>query len=273
MAELRATPHCAAGQSNRFKEAVCVETERIFDSCSDKDCLEDLQVFFSRHGQSVIDNSTLIKCRSSEVLDTYLSVDAVPFNKGYFAVDMTFYCRMHFNCYTSLAATPVNVRGLVYYTKKVILYGGEGGVKTFYSNGHAFEDSTVPVACLKAVDPIVLGSRVVDSVPVSNEPFSQIPVSVVNAFEDEIVTQPDGSSKTVLVTLGVFTIVTLQRSVQLMIPAYDYVLPEKDCEAPLTHDEPCEIFKRIRFPVNEFFPDDLNEAACENYNNNSGKKR
>lgn len=216
----------------------------------------------------MIDDSSLIKCRSSEVLDTYLSVDAVPFNKGYFAVDMTFYCRMHFNCYTSLAATPINVHGLAYYTKKVILYGGEGGVKTFYSNGHASEDSTAPVACLKAVDPIVLGSRVVDSVSAYSEPLSKIPVSVVNAFEDEIIMQHDGSSKTVLVTLGIFTIVTLQRSVQLMIPAYDYVLPEKDCEAQLTHDEPCEIFKRIRFPVSEFFPDDLNEAACENRNTN-----
>lgn len=35
MAELRATPVCAAGHSTRFKEAVCVEAERIFDSCSE----------------------------------------------------------------------------------------------------------------------------------------------------------------------------------------------------------------------------------------------
>ena len=28
-----------------FKEAVCINAQRIYDSCSDKDCLEDLQVF------------------------------------------------------------------------------------------------------------------------------------------------------------------------------------------------------------------------------------
>ena len=27
-----------------FKEAVTIEAERIFDSCSDRDCLEDLEV-------------------------------------------------------------------------------------------------------------------------------------------------------------------------------------------------------------------------------------
>ena len=35
------------GDTSCFKEAVCIDAERIYDSCSDKDCLEDLQVFFS----------------------------------------------------------------------------------------------------------------------------------------------------------------------------------------------------------------------------------
>lgn len=35
MAEINAMPRCAAGRSNCFKEAVCVETARIFDSCSE----------------------------------------------------------------------------------------------------------------------------------------------------------------------------------------------------------------------------------------------
>lgn len=29
-----------------FKEAVTIEAQRIFDSCSDRDCLEDLEVTF-----------------------------------------------------------------------------------------------------------------------------------------------------------------------------------------------------------------------------------
>ena len=30
-----------------FKEAVCIDAGRVYDSCSDKDCLEDLQVYFT----------------------------------------------------------------------------------------------------------------------------------------------------------------------------------------------------------------------------------
>ncbi len=268
MAEINATPDCAVAHANRFKEAVCVEAGRIFDSCSDKDCLEDLQVFFTEASQSVMNQSTLIKCKSAEVLDTYLSVESVPFNRGYFAVDITFYFRVNFSCYTSPVSTPVNVRGLCYHTKKVILYGSEGGVKTFYSGERsvAYEQNSVsamPVACLKAVDPITLGSRIVECVPAYSEPLGTVPSEIASAFEGDIITQPVNSSKTILCTLGLFTIVTLQRSVQLMIPAYDYVLPEKDCINSITVDDPCEMFKRIKFPVNEFFPDDLNEAACE----------
>ena len=37
----------AKANSNCFREAVCIETQRVFDSCSNKDCLEDLEVVFS----------------------------------------------------------------------------------------------------------------------------------------------------------------------------------------------------------------------------------
>ena len=36
-----------SGCSNGFKEAVCINAGRIYDSCSDKDCLEDLRVYFT----------------------------------------------------------------------------------------------------------------------------------------------------------------------------------------------------------------------------------
>ena len=88
-------------------------------------------MFFTEQGQSVINRSTLVKCKSSEVLDAGISVEPVPFNRGYYAVDTTFYFRLHFSCYCPPATTPVNVRGLCHHAKKVILYGGEGSVKTF----------------------------------------------------------------------------------------------------------------------------------------------
>ena len=35
----------SAGNSASIREAVCVNTRKIFDSCKDKDCVEDLRVF------------------------------------------------------------------------------------------------------------------------------------------------------------------------------------------------------------------------------------
>lgn len=262
MAENIVTPASAEFGANRFKEAVCIEAGRIFDSCSDKDCLEDLQVFFGPRSREIINASTLIKCRSAEVLDVAITVEPVPFNKGFFAADLTFYFRVHFSAYESKVCTPTNVCGLAVHSKKVILYGSEGNVKTFHSGeprscSRCRQINNLPTACVKVVDPIVLGSRIVDSAPAFSEPLGVIPEEIAAFFDETLEPVPDSSSKVVLVTLGVFTIVTMQRDVQLMIPAYDYVLPEKDCVNSVTSDDPCEMFKRIKFPVNEFFPDDL----------------
>ncbi len=68
-------------------------------------------------------------------------------------------------------------------------------------------------------------------------------------------------SRMILVTLGLFSIVQLERSVQMMVPAYDYCVPDKECVS--TSDDPCELFKRIKFPVNEFFPPRLAELDCD----------
>lgn len=256
----------AANGANRFKEAVCIEAGRIFDSCSDKDCLEDLQVYFTVQGQSIIDASSLIKCKSAEVVDVYLNVEPVPFNKGFYAVDITFYFRISFSAYTSPVSTPVNVRGLAIHSKKVILFGSEGGVKTFYSGDRRSPCDpqcigTMPTATVKAVDPITLGCRIVDCAPAYSEPLGIIPEEIAACFEGDYIPTVESGAKTVLVTLGLFTIATLERSVQLMIPTYDYCIPEKDCITSMTADDPCEMFKRIKFPVNDFFPENLNDMS------------
>ena len=71
------------------------------------------------------------------------------------------------------------------------------------------------------------------------------------------------SGKKLLVTLGQFSIIRLERDTQLLIPAYDYCLPEKECVGS-SEDDPCTMFGRISFPVDEFFPPD-NLDPCEEY--------
>ena len=115
--------------SGCFKEAVCIDTKRIYDSCSDKDCLEDLQVFFTTAQQPIVDQAISVKARKVEVLNVYLAVEPVPFNKGFYSVDMTFFFGVSLSCYTSPLSPSVPVEGLATFSKKVILYGSEGNVK------------------------------------------------------------------------------------------------------------------------------------------------
>ena len=71
------------------------------------------------------------------------------------------------------------------------------------------------------------------------------------------------AEKTVYVTLGLFTIIQLERDVQMLIPAYDFCMPEKECCCDT--DDPCEVFKKIKFPVEEFFPPrstDADNSGC-----------
>ena len=77
---------------------------------------------------------------------------------------------------------------------------------------------------------------------------------ILNRFGDSIVTSD--TAKRLYVTLGQFTIVRLERDTQLLIPAYDYCIPEKECPGGSCQDDPCTIFSHIRFPMDEFFPQD-----------------
>ena len=67
-----------------------------------------------------------------------------------------------------------------------------------------------------------------------------------------------GDVHRLFVTLGQFSIIRMERDTQLLIPAYDYCVPSKDCslrsgDEPGQQD-PCEMFQQVQFPVNEFFP-------------------
>ena len=38
----------------------------------------------------------------------------------------------------------------------------------------------------------------------------------------------------------------------MLMPAYDFCIPTKEPETPTTGD-PCELFKKIKFPTDSFF--------------------
>ena len=77
-----------------IREAVCVHTRKIYDSCRDKDCIEDLTFYPTATAQSVIDASQSIRGGRVELLHIGVDVEPVSFNRGFFTVDMRFYYRV-----------------------------------------------------------------------------------------------------------------------------------------------------------------------------------
>ena len=116
-----------------FKEAVCIDTNRVYDSVSDKNCLEDLQVTFPDDVQSIVNNCCSLKLKEVEVENVYMDVEPIPFNKGFYTVDITFFFKVTIGAYSSPAVPAATVVGVAAFSKKVILYGSDGNVKVYCS--------------------------------------------------------------------------------------------------------------------------------------------
>lgn len=80
---------------------------------------------------------------------------------------------------------------------------------------------------------------------------SSVPDDICRVFDDIIVDNDD--SKKVYVTLGLFTICRLLREVELVVPVVDFCIPDNEC-VQSADSNPCELFEKLRFPVDEFFP-------------------
>ncbi|MFI3206310.1 MAG: hypothetical protein R3Y33_03590, partial [Clostridia bacterium] len=116
-----------------FKEAVCIDAMRIYDSCSDKDCIEDSRVLFTKCVQDLVDSATNVRVKDAKVITVFVDLQSIPFNRGFYSVDMTFFFDVCLELFTSPLHPPQIVSGITVFNKKVILYGSEGNVKVFTS--------------------------------------------------------------------------------------------------------------------------------------------
>ena len=125
--------------------------------CYDKDCLTDLQVFFTDRAQPVIDNAMSVKCKDVEIITVYLDVEPVPFNKGFYSVDITFFFKVTLSAYNSPVVPPATVVGVAAFSKKVILFGSDGNVKVYCStdprNCSEHDNTNMPKASVHTADP------------------------------------------------------------------------------------------------------------------------
>ena len=233
-----------------IREAVCVNTRKIFDSCRDKDCVDDLRVYPTESSQSYIENALNIRPKSARLLNVDVNVEPVSFNRGYYTVDCTY-----FYCVTGETfPAGQTVTGLCVFDKRVMLFGSVGNVRTFCSDG-SMEGADLPTAVVSAVDPICLYCKLSDAETViaTELEHRSIPESIRAAFAERLIF--NDTARRWFATVGQFSIIRLERDTQLVVPAYDYCLPEKESPVTVT-DDPCTLFSRIHFPVEEFFPPD-----------------
>ena len=138
-----------------------------FAGCSDKDCLEDLRVYFTQDKNDLIANATNVRLRSVDVITVYLDLESVPFNKGFYSVDMTFFFDVCLDIFSAASSTSVVVSGIAVFNKKVILYGGEGNVKSFSSDNRCDAldpvcSRVLPKATVQVAQPVALAAYLKD---------------------------------------------------------------------------------------------------------------
>lgn len=255
----------------KTKEAICIDTSKVYDSCADKDCLADIRVYFTDMAQEVIDHATSIRCRGTEVINVFSEVERVPFNRGFYSIDMTFFFSVSLDVITSPTCPTETVCGLAVFSKKCILYGSEGNVKIFTSE---FADKDIdeqlpmvssnPRAKIQVAEPICLDAKLCRPCDCCNnivDVSCSIPGCIRRHFGGQFCHMDN--ERAVRVTIGLFTIVQLERDVQVLVPAYDFCIPNKECSC--NTEDPCDSFRKIKFPVGEFFPP--SEKECDKDNN------
>ncbi len=240
---------------------VVIDTYQVFDSCRDRDCFEDTRVFLDELGQSIIEHTSQVRTKSAEICSSAITVEPVQLSRGFYRVTVRFYVKLELEACMCPGKSQC-FSGIAVVEKSVVLYGGEGSVHVFRSNATADSFCSVPctgemgnnlpVAVVETVDPVVLGTRVV-------EPSSccctcccscaDIPVAVANSVGELW----DEGSRYLAVSLGFFSVIRIERPEQYLVNALEFSVPDKECAVADT-GSPCDAFRRMAFPIDEFAP-------------------
>lgn len=253
-------------ENNQFKEPVCIDAYRVYDSCADRSCLENLRVNFTESGQHIIDQATSVRVKDVSVITTFIDMEPVPFRRGYYSIDMTYFFEVDIEAFMAPSVMPATVSGLCVFSKRAILYGSEGGVRVFSSEFSSGETDVqnaslrnLPRAVVQVADPVALSAKLCTVSECACQTQTRVPESICRRFGGEFI-RSNAVNRAVAVTLGIFTIVQIERNVQMLIPAYDFCVPTKECTS--SSDNPCDLFSRIEFPTAEFFPPKIkNESS------------
>lgn len=127
------------------------------------------RVYFTARDQEIVDNAVSVRARRAEVITTYIDVEALPFNRGYYSCDLTFFFEISVDVYTGRTCPCTTVTGVGVFQKKVILYGSEGNVKVFSSeyreddcDAQELPTRNLPRCVVHVAEPVVLSARIAE---------------------------------------------------------------------------------------------------------------
>lgn len=258
---------------------VCIDTKRVLDCCRDRDCFEDSRVYLTAFGEEIIASATAIRTKSAQMLCAQVAIEEVPFNCGFYQIKVKYYIEVEVEACLGLGRSQT-VNGLATLEKDVVLYGGEGTVTSYYSGTNSgfctacdpdLTATNAPTAVVDTVEPVVLGTKLQECCcPQSCCDCGEVPSFVSNIFDGELVT--NSTSTRLLVSFGIFSVIRLVRPAQLLVAASDYSVPDKECTAATSNDNPCELFKTMAFPVSRFQANmcNGNDNNTQSSSNNGG---
>ncbi len=259
MAENRFACGCTSPGSCR--DSCCIETGRIYDSCRDRDCYENVRVILTECGNEIIGRTGNIRAKDAYILWTYINIDPVRFNRGFYTVNVRFYVKITFEACIG-GGRPREFDGIAVIEKKVVLFGGESNVNVFRSDDTSTDtcreptpaerEYRAPTAVVEVIDPVVLGADVFETPrEACCQCCCEIPDVVCARLSSPLSPADADGGRFLAVSLGIFSVIRLVRPTQLIVSASEFTVPDKEC-VQSKEESPCSIFKNMSFPVREF---------------------
>jgi hypothetical protein len=220
---------------------------RIIDSTYCRECADNLQLLFTAADQAIVDSSISVKgaaCRISDVLFNVAPFSATP---GCCRVEATYLFDVTLECCPAGGGTPLTVTGYCNFASQVLLRGGDSGVSTFTSAG--LRSTSLPDATCQATEPVLVSACLA---PACESQGTGYGTPLCNA--DAGLVRPTLGQNTVFCSVGVFSILSLERTEPLQVPSYGYAAPLRSSRQTDPDEEPCAVFNRLSFPIGRFFP-------------------
>ena len=256
---------CSGSDRNYSKtETVCIDTDRVLDSCRDRDCFEDVKVLLTDFGNDIIEHTTNVRAKDACIAWTQIAIEPIRFNKGFYSVNIKFFVKITFEA-CLCGGKSQSFEGITVLEKRVILYGSESNVSVFKSSMDCTDFCAdikpsnscrnVPTAVVEVVDPIILNTKVHEP----EEPCccccccGDIPMGIAGDLGGQL---NESNGRYLTVSLGLFSVVRIVRPNQYLINATEYCVPDKVCICA-EDDDPCAVFRSMAFPTSEFCPPDF----------------